>query len=139
MDSRRNENSRAFMPGSVNKRILVVDDWPDNIALFCMLLEMEGYEVETALSGEDCLIKVYERLPDLLVLDVMMPGMDGIAVTRHLRSDAHLPHFPVLLVTARTDLAGVGREVGADGLLHKPVEPDEFIRYVRLLLAAQRN
>lgn len=124
---------------TVAKRILVVDDWPDNIELFCLLLQMEGYEVETALSGEDCLIKVYERLPDLLVLDVMMPGMDGIAVTRHLRSDIQLPYFPVLLVTARTDLDKIGQAVGADGLLHKPVEPDEFIHHVQLLLAAQRN
>src|SRR5689334_24405958 len=84
-------------------RILVVDDNEANLDIAKMRLESQGYEVVTAVDGEDALSKVRARAPDLLLLDIMMPKLDGIEVTRRLKADASVPFMPIILVTAKAD------------------------------------
>ncbi len=122
------------------ERILVVDDLPDNIALVQFLLASEGYQIEAARSGVECLEMVYKNLPDLILLDVMMPGMDGYEVTRRLKADSRLPFLPILLVTASDrPSAAFGLDAGADEFIRKPIEPDELLARVRSLLRLKRS
>src|SRR4030088_2707689 len=101
--------------------VLVVDDVPDNVDILQMRLESQGYEVITAGDGEAALAIVRDKLPDLVLLDIMMPKLDGIATVKQLKADAALPFIPVILVTARADakdvIAGLkaGGPGGADG------------------------
>ena len=83
--------------------ILVVDDVPDNVDILQMRLESQGYEVVTAGDGVEALEKTRELLPDLILLDIMMPKMDGIETVKRLKADASLPFIPVILVTAKAD------------------------------------
>src|SRR5260370_12093513 len=105
-------------------RIFVVDDVPDNVDILQMRLESQGYEVVTAGDGAEALDKTRELLPDLVLLDIMMPKMDGIETVRRLKADASLPFIPVILVTAKADSKDVitGLESGGDDYLTKPVD-----------------
>jgi CheY-like chemotaxis protein len=117
------------------ERILVVDDLPDNCFLLQMVLESEGYQVEVAASGPAALDKIATCLPDLVLLDVMMPDMDGFEVTRQLRHNPALPFIPVLLVTGYNELtAADGFAVGATGLIRKPIDLDQLLHQIRTIL-----
>src|SRR5438105_12842156 len=102
--------------------ILVVDDVPDNVDILQMRLESQGYEVTTAGDGEAALAIIRDKLPDLVLLDIMMPKLDGIATVKQLKADTALPFTPVILVTARADAKDViaGLEAGGDDYLTKP-------------------
>jgi adenylate cyclase len=104
--------------------ILVVDDVLDNVEILQMRLESQGYEVATAGDGVEALEKTRQLLPDLILLDIMMPKMDGIETVKRLKADASLPFMPVILVTAKADGADVvaGLESGGDDYLTKPVD-----------------
>jgi adenylate cyclase len=117
-------------------RILVVDDMPDNVEIAKMRLEKEGYEVATAVDGEDALDKVSAQRPDLILLDVMMPKMDGIEVTRRLKADASLRFIPIVLLTAKAATKDVinGLDAGADDYLTKPFEHAALVARVRAML-----
>lgn len=133
---------RALAPrssmSSTLERILVVDDLPDNIALLEFLLVGEGYLIQTASSGHECLEMVSRDPPDLVLLDVMMPGMDGYEVTRKLKVSSQF--LPVLLVTASDQpSAALGLDAGADEFIRKPIEPDELLARVRSLLRLKRS
>ncbi len=78
-------------------RILVVDDTPENLEIMTMRLQRYGYDIVTAVDGEDALKKVKALLPDLILLDIMMPKLDGIAVTKRLKADTSLPFIPIVL------------------------------------------
>ena len=115
------------------RRILVVDDDPLVATTIQRVLRPEGYEVDIALGGAAALDQARDRRPDLVVLDVMMPGMDGLEVCRQLRVDRELP---ILFLTARTTTADRvrGLDSGADDYLVKPFAYAELLARVRALL-----
>src|SRR6201988_5185214 len=116
--------------------ILVVDDVPDNVDILQMRLESQGYEVSTAGDGVEALEKTRELLPDLVLLDIMMPKMDGIDALKRLKADPALPFIPVILVTAKADGKDVvaGLESGGDDYLTKPVDHAALSARVRAML-----
>ena len=87
--------------------ILIVDDVPDNLEILQLRLESQGYEVILAGDGEAGLAIIRERRPDLVLLDIMMPKLDGIGAVKELKADSSLPFIPVILVTARVDAKDV--------------------------------
>ncbi len=117
-------------------RILVVDDVADNVEILQMRLENQGYEVVTAGDGVEALEKVRELRPDLVLLDIMMPRMDGIETVKQIKADPSLPFIPVILVTARADAKDViaGLESGGDDYLTKPVDHAALSARVRAML-----
>jgi adenylate cyclase len=117
-------------------RILVVDDVPDNVEILQMRLESQGYEVVTAGDGVEALEKIRALLPDLVLLDIMMPRMDGIEAVKQIKADPSLPFIPVILVTARADAKDViaGLESGGDDYLTKPVDHAALSARVRAML-----
>jgi signal transduction histidine kinase len=120
---------------SKTDHILVVDDSPDNLFLVQTILEEEGYEITLAEDGRVALEQIDLSPPDLVLLDVMMPDMDGFEVTRRIRANPKLPFMPILLITAFDQPSVVkGLDTGADDFIRKPVEVDELLARVRSLL-----
>lgn len=114
-------------------RVLIVDDDAPSLKMTAFLLTEEGYEVCTADNGIDALRLIEEKLPDLVILDVMMPGMDGLQVTQRVRSTMNLP---IIILSAKGETADrvLGLDVGADDYLAKPFEPSELLARVRSVL-----
>jgi class 3 adenylate cyclase len=117
-------------------RILAVDDVPTNLDILRVRLESKGYEVFTAADGEEALARTAELEPDLILLDIMMPKLDGIEVVKRLKQDAAQRFIPVILVTAKADTKDVvaGLEAGGDDYLTKPFEHAALMARVRSLL-----
>jgi DNA-binding response OmpR family regulator len=116
--------------------ILVADDEEDLRELVTYRLSRSGYNVIGAEDGQAAFELAAERTPDLMVLDVMMPKLDGYELTRRLRAEAALSSIPVILLTARSQESDIDRgfEVGADDYLKKPFNPDELVARVRAVL-----
>jgi len=117
-------------------RILVVDDNEVNRDILVTRLETHGYEMLQAVDGEEAIASAKKHLPDLILLDVMMPKIDGIEVTRRLKADAGLPFMPIILVTAKVDSKDVveGLNAGADEYLTKPVDQLAMVARVKSVL-----
>lgn len=117
-------------------RILAVDDTPENLEILQLRLASQGYEVVTAVDGEEGLERARELTPDLILLDIMMPKLDGIAVVRELKRDEALRFIPVILVTAKADTRDVieGLDAGGDDYLTKPFEHSALLARVRSML-----
>ncbi len=118
-------------------KILVVDDDVDSLKLIGLMLQRQGYEVAGASSGSQAIEKAIAEQPNLIILDVMMPDMDGYTVSRQLRSDARTREIPIIMFTAKTliDDKVAGFEAGADDYLTKPTHPAELASRVKAVLA----
>ncbi|MEO0077474.1 MAG: response regulator [candidate division WOR-3 bacterium] len=116
--------------------MLVVDDEPDISLVVKARLEAAGYVVETAADGLEALNRVRANPPDLIILDVMLPVMDGFAVCALLKRDQRFSHLPVIMLSARTrpQDRSTGQNVGADAYLAKPFQPAELLGEIRRLL-----
>ncbi|GAB2682547.1 hypothetical protein GCM10027194_14360 [Thalassiella azotivora] len=121
----------------VGRRVLVADDDRDIRELVAFRLEAAGFEVEQAEDGAQALERLRRSPPDLAVLDVMMPGLSGMDVTRQLRADPVTAHVPVILLTARAQEADVeaGFAAGVDDYVVKPFSPRELVSRVQAVLA----
>ncbi len=121
--------------------VLVVDDEPMARTLLRLMLVRAGFEVVEAEDGFDALEKLKESLPDVMILDVMMPGIDGFSVCEAVRDDASTADLPVIMLSAKTDLESVnkGLRVGANKYLTKPISPEELTRQVRDVLQSNSD
>jgi two-component system alkaline phosphatase synthesis response regulator PhoP len=127
--------------GSNGPTVLVVDDEEDLLSLLEYNLEQEGFEVVLARDGVEAVEQTREHEPDLIILDVMMPKMDGIEVCKRLRKDAHLRTIPIMMLTARTEEEDKveGLDVGADIYLEKPVSVSVIVSQTKALLRSARR
>jgi two-component system sensor histidine kinase/response regulator len=121
-------------------RILSVDDTKDNLILVEAILEYEGYDIDSVANGEAALKNVVEFPPDLIILDVMMPGINGYEVTRRIRNNPEINYIPILLLTAFDESSVVeGLDAGADDFIRKPFDTEELLARVRSLLRLKHS
>ena len=114
-------------------RILIVDDNETNRDILMARLGPQGYDLKQAADGEEALAAAKEHLPDLILLDIMMPKIDGIEVCKRIKNDATMPFTPIILCTAKADSKDVvaGLEAGADEYLTKPYSPRQLLAKIR--------
>ncbi|MFF3442887.1 response regulator transcription factor [Streptosporangium sp. NPDC002721] len=127
--------------GEVLGRVLVVDDDDVIRQLIAVNLTLEGFQVDTASDGQDCLDRVLDVMPDVITLDVMMPRLDGWMTATRLRDNEGTSHIKVVLITARAqeDDKRRGLGIGVDAYLTKPFDPAELIQVVRELALTARS
>src|SRR5512133_1951837 len=120
----------------MSEKILIIDDDLDTLRLVGLMLQRQGYQISAATNGQQGLDKAFDEGPDLILLDIMMPDMDGYEVTRRLRQNPATMETPVLMFTAKTQLNDKvsGFDVGANDYLTKPTHPSELQARVKTLL-----
>ena len=113
-------------------RILVVDDEPPIVRLMEFILARQGHEMLVAVNGEEALAKVREHRPDLVLLDIMMPRIDGYEVARSLRADPSLAEMPIIMLSAKAQGEDIqkGMDVGVDEYITKPFSPEYLVQVV---------
>jgi DNA-binding response OmpR family regulator/DNA-binding CsgD family transcriptional regulator len=134
-------NSPDFSDALVEQPVvLIVDDVPDNVSLLHDAMEQAGYTVLIALDGESALQRATQALPDVILLDARMPGMDGFEVARRLKADAETSHIPIIFMTGLTETEHIEAALAAGGVdyVTKPVKPREVIARMRVHLNAAR-
>ncbi len=119
-----------------SRRALVVEDDPDIGQLLSHYLQKAGFASDIAITGRDVVQRVRRDRPDVILLDLMLPGLDGLQVCRALRADASTAHIPIIMLTAKGEESDriVGLELGADDYISKPFSPNEVIARIRALL-----
>ncbi len=124
---------------SMAKKILLVDDEPDLVKMVEMRLIASGYEVITALDGQEGLALAQQESPDLILLDIMMPKMDGYKVCGLLKADVRYKSIPIIMFTARAQAEDklLGEEVGAEAYINKPLNADELMSTLKELLGEE--
>lgn len=125
----------------MNWSVLVVDDEPMARTLLRLMLVRAGFDVVEAEDGFDALDKLKDGAPDVMILDVMMPGIDGFVVCETVRATPSTSDLPIIMLSAKTDLESVnkGLELGANKYLTKPITPEELTRQVRDVLQERSN
>jgi DNA-binding response OmpR family regulator len=123
----------------LSRTILVVDDEPNARSLLRLILVRAGFEVLVAQDGYEALNEVEDKIPDAMILDIMMPGIDGFEVCEKLRSDERTANLPIIMLSARADPESVnkGLQVGATKYLTKPVTPELLTKHVREVLSIE--
>lgn len=123
-------------PNRPRPRILVVDDEPDLVRILEFGLKAAGYAVETAPDGQEGLKKARESKPDVILLDLMLPKLDGYKVCRLLKFDERYKHIPIVILSARTQEGDqtLAHEMGANRFLTKPYEFSEILEHIQALL-----
>jgi DNA-binding response OmpR family regulator len=126
----------TLLGDNLTQSVLIVDDEPMARTLLRLMLVRAGFNVSEAEDGYDALEKVHLSQPDIVLLDVMMPGMDGFAVCEKLRRDQSTSALPVIMLSAKSDLDSInkGLRVGATKYLTKPISPEDLTRHVREVL-----
>jgi DNA-binding response OmpR family regulator len=126
----------ARIGDSLTQSVLIVDDEPMARTLLRLMLVRAGFNVAEAENGFDALEKVQLNQPDIVLLDVMMPGMDGFTVCEKLRHDQQTSELPIIMLSAKSDLDSInkGLRVGATKYLTKPISPEDLTRHVREVL-----
>lgn len=130
--------ARVHMTG---KLITFIEDEPDIQDIVAYNLRREGYQVSSALSGEDGLNLIKQKKPDLILLDLMLPGMDGLEVCRNLRTQAETQNIPIIMVTAKGEESDVvlGLGLGADDYISKPFSPKELVARIQAVLRRSKE
>ncbi len=125
---------------NIKKYILICDDLVDNCLILQIILETEGYKVEFVTSGIEAINKIKSHKPDLLLLDVAMPIMNGVEVARLLRKDKHLQTLPILLITAyKNMIAPELTNIKVNGVLQKPVNTDDLVEIIQEVLQVDND
>ena len=119
------------------KKILIADDDPGIVDAVQMMLQFYGYDVDFTYNGNDVLALDKEQLPDLILLDIWMSGVDGRDVCRQFKQNEDIRHVPVLMISASKDVAGSVIEAGADGFLPKPFDMDDLVNRIEGLLSSR--
>jgi DNA-binding response OmpR family regulator len=117
----------------LKQSVLVVDDEPQARSMLRLILVRAGFDVLEAKDGYEALDEVARQIPDLMILDIMMPGIDGFYVCEQLRANSRTASLPIIVLSAKTDADSIkrGQEVGATKYLTKPVSPDDLTRHVK--------
>lgn len=125
-----------FVGDSLTQSVLIVDDEPMARTLLRLMLVRAGFNVAEAEDGFDALAKIKDAPPDIVLLDVMMPGMDGFTVCERLRLEKETFSLPIIMLSAKTDLDSInkGLRVGATKYLTKPISPEDLTHHVREVL-----
>ncbi len=119
------------------KRILVVEDSPENREILTIELEFQNFEVEVAVNGREAVEKAHALRPDLILMDISLPVMDGLEATRRIKGDPETAHIPIVALTAHAmeDDETIFRNAGCDFYLSKPVDPENVVLTVNRLLS----
>lgn len=123
-------------------KILVVDDYAENVELVQELLTTDGYQVTTAYNGEEALEKIHREIPDLILLDIMMPKMDGYEVCEELRKDEKTKEIPIIFVTAKTEVKDWTHaifNIGVNSYITKPINPKKLLEKVKSVLRMKQS
>ena len=124
-----------------NEKIFIVEDEPDILDVISYSLNREGFQIESSLDGAESIELIQQFKPDLILLDLMLPGMGGLDVCRHLKNDELSKHIPIIMVTAKGEESDIvlGLGLGADDYISKPFSPRELIARIKSVLRRSKE